>query len=272
MLGPDTAKPYSLLWVPTQSYYTILLSCLLQGVHDVHSLQVLQLLLWMVFVVHMLHALVVLGLGLLSGLSWNENVPLKHPIPLKMSPNVLWIFCIMVLLLFLSASISIIKIIFWWIEILNWLVLVILTFGVLFGNYTCIPVCTALHNSMHFLSSVLHFVISACIESMFKLIMLSTAVSGILSSAWPFPGTTKNTHHFFKFLNLIETAHVPYCVICILLYVLSFMLPFMDPLSCSSDIFLNSFLNIHNGTVLPLLPVMILYGISMEFLPSCVSK
>ena len=42
--------------------------------------------------------------GLLSGLSCKENVPLKHPIPLDMSPNVSWIFCILALLFLLSAS------------------------------------------------------------------------------------------------------------------------------------------------------------------------
>ena len=40
---------------------------------------------------------------------------------------------------------------------------------------------------------VLHSATSACIESTF---ILSAAVSGIMSRAWPFPGTTKNTHLF----------------------------------------------------------------------------
>ena len=43
--------------------------------------------------------------GLLLGLSCNENVPLKHPIPLKTLPNVLWIFYVMMSLFLLSASV-----------------------------------------------------------------------------------------------------------------------------------------------------------------------
>ena len=37
--------------------------------------------------------------GLLSGLSCNENVPSKHPIPLQILPNLVCILCVMVLLL-----------------------------------------------------------------------------------------------------------------------------------------------------------------------------
>ena len=50
------------------------------------------------------------------------------------------------------------------------------------------------------------------------------------------------------------------------------MLPFMDPFSCSSDIFLNSFLNIYSGIMLPSLPISILYGISTVVLPTCISR
>ena len=46
---------------------------------------------------------------------------------------------------------------------------------------------------------VLHYGVTACIESMFKLIMLRAAVSGIPNNAWQFPGTTKNTHCFLNF-------------------------------------------------------------------------
>ena len=42
--------------------------------------------------------------GLLSGLSCNKNVPLRHPMPLKTSPYVLCIFCVISLLPLLSAS------------------------------------------------------------------------------------------------------------------------------------------------------------------------
>ena len=68
---------------------------------------------------------------------------------------------------------------------------------------------------------------SACRESMFMLINLSAAVSGIASSAYPFLGTTRNTHLFLIFLNLITTTHVPNCVMFVLLYVLSLIWPFM---------------------------------------------
>ena len=43
--------------------------------------------------------------GLLSSLSCNENVPSKHPIPLKTFPKVSWIFCVMMLLFLLPASV-----------------------------------------------------------------------------------------------------------------------------------------------------------------------
>ena len=44
------------------------------------------------------------------------------------------------------------------------------------------------------------------------LINLSAAVSGMPSSNWPFPGTTKNTHLFLIILNLITTVHMPNCI------------------------------------------------------------
>ena len=88
---------------------------------------------------------------------------------------------------------------------------------------------------------VLHSASSPSIESTFTLINLSAAVSGIPSGAWPFPGTTKNTHLFLMFLNLITTAHVPNCVMLVLLYILSLIWSFMDFCSCSSVTFLNSF-------------------------------
>ena len=42
--------------------------------------------------------------GLLLDLSCNENMPSKHPIPLKTSPYMLCIFCVISLLHLLSAS------------------------------------------------------------------------------------------------------------------------------------------------------------------------
>ena len=96
---------------------------------------------------------------------------------------------------------------------------------------------------------VLQFASCACIESMVRLSMFNAAMSGILSSVWLFPRTTKYTQCFFEFLNLIVTTHVPSCVMYVLLYVFSFMLSFIEPLSCSTGIFLNSFLNICNGII-----------------------
>ena len=83
-----------------------------------------------------------------------------------------------------------------------------------------------------------------------------------------FPELQKTQH----FLNLIVTMHVPSCVICVLLYIFNFMLHFMEPFSCSSSIFLNGFLNIYNGIMLPSLPVSILYGISVAVLPTCIFR
>ena len=68
------------------------------------------------------------------------------------------------------------------------------------------------------------------------------------------------------------TAHVPNCVICVQLYVLSFMLLFMEHFSHSSSIPLNNLLNIYSGIKLPSLPVSILYGTSIVVLPTCVSR
>ena len=80
------------------------------------------------------------------------------------------------------------------------------TIGVFFIDYACIVVFTALISRCTFVCAVLyasvlpvlclflHPGITACIESMFKLIMLSAAMSGIPNNVCPFPGTTKNTH------------------------------------------------------------------------------
>ena len=57
---------------------------------------------------------------------------------------------------------------------------------------------------------------------MFILTILRYVVSGIPSSTLPFPETTKNIH-FLIFLNLMITAHVPNCVMFVLLYVQSLM-------------------------------------------------
>ena len=67
-------------------------------------------------------------------------------------------------------------------------------------------------------------------------------------------------------------AHVPNCVICAPLYVLSFTLLFMEHFSCSSSIPLNNFLNIYSGIKLPSLLVSILYGTSFVVSPTCISR
>ena len=148
-----------------------------------------------------------------------------------------------------------------------------MTTGYLLDASNCFFVCSALHHLVCFLLSVCFFQLttSTCIELMFKLSIFNAAMSGIPSSAWPFPGTTKNTS-FFEFLNLIVTVHVPCCVICVPLYVFNFMLLFMEPFSCSYGIFLNSFLNIYWHYVCPLLPVSILYGISVAVSPTCIFR
>ena len=78
-----------------------------------------------------------------------------------------------------------------------------------------------------------------------------------------FQGTTKNTHLFLMSLNLIVTVHIPNCVMIVLLYILNFICPFIVFLSSSSVTFLNSFLNVYHSIILPLLPVSILYGITI---------
>ena len=45
---------------------------------------------------------------------------------------------------------------------------------------------------------------TACMESMFMLIILSAAVPSIPTSAWPFPGTTKKHTPLF---NIFEINH-----------------------------------------------------------------
>ena len=57
------------------------------------------------------------------------------------------------------------------------------------------------------------------------------------SNACPFPGTTKNMHLFFTFLNLMWTVHISSCMIYILLNVFSFMFPFTNLFNCSSSCF-----------------------------------
>ena len=84
-----------------------------------------------------------------------------------------------------------------------------------------------------------------------------------------FPELQKTHNAFF---NLIVTAHVLSCVMCVLLYIFNFMLLFIEPFSCSSGISLNSFLNIYNGIMLPSLWVSILYGISVTVLPTCIFR
>ena len=50
----------------------------------------------------------------------------------------------------------------------------------------------------------------------------------------------QKTHN--AFLNLIVTAHMPICVMCVSLYIFNFMLVFMEPFTCSSGTSLNNFL------------------------------
>ena len=150
MLGPNTVLPYHLLWVSTQSYYTTLPSHLFPGVLWCPFLVVTPVPPWTVSVMHMPLALGGTWYGLLLGLSCNENVPSKHTIPLKTSPNVLWNFCVMTLLSPLSASVFADEVINGFV----WFILAILTIGILFDYSHFVSVCTALCNCVHFLSSV----------------------------------------------------------------------------------------------------------------------
>ena len=104
VLDPNITAPYHLLWVPTQSYHTILLFYLLPVVLWCPILVVAEAPPWTVSVMHMLCAWGAWN-GLLTGLSCKENVPLKHPISLNTSPYVSCILCVMVALLLLSASV-----------------------------------------------------------------------------------------------------------------------------------------------------------------------
>ena len=148
--------------------------------------------------------------------------------------------------------------------------LVILTIGILFGNYTCIHVCTALHNSVCFLSSVCF---ALCYLCLYRVNVYINYVEHChvwhpeqhLTISWNYKIYTL---FFFSFLNLTKTTQVPNSMLCVPLYVLHFMLPFMGLFSCSSVIFLNSFLNIYIGIMLPSLPVSILNGISTVVLPT----
>ena len=74
------------------------------------------------------------------------------------------------------------------------------------------------------------------------------------------------------FFNLITTIHIHSCVMLVLLYVLSLIWPFMVLFSCSSETFLNNFLNVNNGIIFLLLLVSILYGITMELPHDCSSS
>ena len=61
-------------------------------------------------------------------------------------------------------------------------------------------------------------------------------------------------------------------MMCVPLYVFSFMFPFTDLFNCSLLMFLNSFQIMYSGMRLPLLPVSILYEISNAVSPTCISK
>ena len=151
------------------------------------------------------------------------------------------------------------------------------TVGVLFIVYTCVVfaalipgcvlVCTALYASACFL-----FLVCFVFCSIFKLIKLSTAMSGIPNSTCPFLGTTKNIHLFLMFLHLIWTAHVPDCIMCVPLYVFNLMFPFTDLFKCSLLMFANNFQNVYSSIRFPSLTVLILYRISNTVFPTCISN
>ena len=107
---------------------------------------------------------------------------------------------------------------------------------------------------------------SASMESMFTLIMLSAVVSGMPSSAYPFSGTTENSHFLLLFLCTIITAHVCSWVMNVLLYIFNFMWFLMVFMSWDSVTLRKNFLNIYQGIIFPSLPVSILYGITMLLL------
>ena len=157
------------------------------------------------------------------------------------------------------------------------------TVDVFFINYTCIVftafmpgcalVCTVLYTGVFPVLCLFCTPVSLrVLNQMFKLIILSTAESGIPSNTCPFPGTTKNTHLFFTFLNLMWTMHIPSCMMCILLYVFSFMFPFTPPFQLFFTHVFEQFWNMYSGMTLPPLPVLILYRISNEVSPTCISK
>ena len=115
-LGPSITTPYHLLWVPTQSYCTILLFHLLPtAVLWCPSLVVIVVPPGMVSAAHMPCASrECTWYGLLSSLSCKENVPLKHLILLNTLPYSSCILCVMALLLLLSCIYII-----WWIKVID---------------------------------------------------------------------------------------------------------------------------------------------------------
>ena len=66
------------------------------------------------------------------------------------------------------------------------------------------PTCTScvVFGSLASQVFVLHSSFTACMESAFMLIILSAAVSGIPSSAWPFLGTTKKMQPLFDIFKI----------------------------------------------------------------------
>ena len=95
-------------------------------------------------------------------------------------------------------------------------------------------------------------------------------MSGIPNSTCPFPGTTRNIHLFAIFLNLVWTAHMPNCIMCVPLYVFNLMFPFTNHFSSSLPMFANNFQNMYSSIMFPSLPVSILYETSNDVYPACI--
>ena len=92
--------------------------------------------------------------------------------------------------------------------------------------------------------------------------MLNNLMSGIPSSAGPFPGTLKNLHLAHLFLCLNFTVHMPNCSIFYWLYV--FNMAELLVVACNSAIFVvfgNRILNVLHNIKLPWFLVYILYFI-----------
>ena len=119
---------------------------------------------------------------------------------------------------------------------------------------------------------LLHFSFTACIESMFLLIILSATVSDIPSSTGSFLGPTKTSHLFSLSLKLMVTTQIPNYVMTDLLYVFNFTCLLMVFLNLASVMFGKSLLDIYHVIMLFPLPVSVLYGTIILLLPTHVSN